>query len=221
MIHVLEMLRSLPPVGALSMALFATPPGVTAGQIASGDYFTLKRGMSESEVLVRVGPPDLVTRPGREATVLRSRTLLDVPGEGLVHGTLERYSAPEIKELHYIPDHAEHDPHLTVITIRAGEVWSMERTKLLTRPRAPGHDVVTSQRLSDAELRVHRAERVLEAATAYAQIRERLGGDDSAATAANETSDMRLQAPVPVFRGVDEQGVPYFGDRPLEAMQPP
>ncbi len=47
------------------------PAVVNAGQIDSSAFFHLRRGMSESEVLVRAGPPDLVTSPGQEVVQVR------------------------------------------------------------------------------------------------------------------------------------------------------
>ena len=109
-----------------------------AGQLDSATYFALDRGMSESEVLVRAGPPDLVTHPGGEVIVDRRAVRLasDDPRLTLLRDG-ERVRQVTVKQFHYIPDHREHDPHLTVITLRGGRVWEIERTKLLTRPPAP------------------------------------------------------------------------------------
>ena len=198
-------------------AALATPlrPGLAA-QLDSATFFALDRGMSESELLVRAGEPDLVTYPGGEVVTRRSavgRVVEEDRRLGLIGG-YERSRYVEIKEYHYIPDHTEHDPHLTVITLRAGRIFEMERTKLLTRPKAPAEAAGTEaqRRPSDTDIRIERVDRVLEAAEAYAETRARLKGDAAAAAGAEGAAAGATRPEV--YRATSEEGVPYFGDRP-------
>ena len=189
--------------------------GLPAGQLDSATYFALDRGMSESEVLVRAGPPDLVTHPGGEVISRRSTaSVVDEDGRFALLDERERLRGITIKEFHYIPDHTEHDPHLTIVTLRGGRVWKIERTKLLTRPRPPAGASTggpPSRRPSDTEIRIERAERVRSAAEEYAATRERL---KERAAAERERSAPAPAAPSPLHRGTGEDGVPYYGDTP-------
>lgn len=78
------------------------------GQINIGTFNRLQTGMSEGEVLAIAGEPDKETYIGSER-------------EGK-DGT--------IKQLLYIPEPKESDPHLTVITLKRGRVINLERTKI-------------------------------------------------------------------------------------------
>ena len=84
-----------------------------SGQIDSGTYIRLQKGMSEGEVLTRAGLPDKEIYFDSEA----QRTI------------------ESLKQLLYIPSPDESDPHLTVITIQKGRVTDIERTKIFSPPR--------------------------------------------------------------------------------------
>ncbi|RKZ36835.1 MAG: hypothetical protein DRQ37_03260 [Gammaproteobacteria bacterium] len=115
--------------------------------------------MSESEVLLRVGEPDRITGLNT-ARSNSSRT-------GYLGADLE------IKQFHYIPDAQESDPHLTVITFRGGMVSLIERSKVFARAKLSDTDAVRRP-LTTHEVRRKQADRVLDAAKDYAEIRQRL-----------------------------------------------
>ena len=199
-----------------SASLMAALLPVSAGQLKSSIYYALDRGMSESELLVRAGEPDLVTYPG--GVVISRRSAVGAVGGddrrlGLIGG-VERTRYIEIKEYHYIPDYTEHDPHLTVVTLRAGRVFDIERTKLLTRPSRPSGELDTESqpRMSDQDIRIEQIDRVLSAAEAYAETRARLKGNTGTP---DESLAPEASAPG-VYRDTSPDGVPYFGDRPME-----
>jgi len=92
--------------------------GADAGQIDSVTFFPLQTGMSESEMLIRAGSPDLVTTPGGErvealfgeiGAETSGRTAFDVSGTISVSNTTL---------WHYLPDRSKHDPQLTIITMK-------------------------------------------------------------------------------------------------------
>jgi len=91
--------------------LFFSPSESKGGQIKTEDFQRLRLGMSEAEVLARVGLPDKEIFLGTDLQTPRT----------------------SIKQLLYIPKAVEHDPHVTVITIQQGRVINLERTKLLSR----------------------------------------------------------------------------------------
>lgn len=202
-------------VGLVAGVLLGAPlVAAQAGQIESATFFGLRRGMSESEILVRAGPPDLITSPGTRSVVISSDRVSRAPDGGLAIDRVKRVVSPALERWHYIPDRSESDPHLTVITFRGGQVWDMERTKVFSRaglPAPPGASGDAGQRLSDEEIRLRRAERTLEAAESYAETRERLR---KAATSAPEDPGGT------VYRGTDAEGAAYFGDRPPAEASP-
>ncbi|MDX1434646.1 MAG: DUF2845 domain-containing protein, partial [Gammaproteobacteria bacterium] len=102
-----------------------------AGQIDSYAYFLLRKGMSESEVLVRAGPPDLVTSPGTEAVEVR-RGMVQRDAGAVTFDEFRRTRIPTVTQWHYVPGPAESDPFITIITFRAGEIWEIERTKVFS-----------------------------------------------------------------------------------------
>ncbi len=172
-----------------------------AGQIDAATLFLLQPGMSQAEVLVRAGPPDLVHPPGVAATAVVAR-------DGF---TQERW--------HYIPDRSEHDPHLTVITMRHGRVFNIERTKVFSRaglPQPPATAPVHVPR--DSEIIRERLNRTLSAAERYAETRARLKRDDiELRRAQSELSDAGGEtSEITIYRGVDEDGSMYYGDTPLK-----
>ena len=188
------------------------PPSASAGQIESFAYFHLRRGMSESEVLVRAGPPDLVNFPGLEAVAVK-RGLVDRGDEGKVtFDSFRRTRLSTLSRWHYVPGPAETDPYITIITFRAGEVWELRRTKVFSRYKpkssgsAPGQKSVT---VTDTDIRRERADNTLKAAKAYAATRARLkeqAGNKAASAAAKETTT--------IYKGVQPDGSTYFGDSP-------
>jgi hypothetical protein len=179
-------------VAALAAALAA------ADQMSLETFGNLRRGMLESEVLLRAGPPDLVTSPEGDVVVLG----------GGVYG-------PSVRELHYLPAGDEHDPQLTVVTITRGRVSALERRKI-TAPSeslyggdAGGEPPGPAPR-RDIDIQRERADRTLDAAERYSEVRARIkAGSD-------ETPPPRR----PVYRGRDEAGSPYFGDVPPPAAEP-
>ena len=93
--------------------LLITPGLGISGQIDSGTYIRMQKGMSEGEVLTRAGLPDKEIYFDSEA----QRTI------------------ESLKQLLYIPGPDESDPHLTVITLQKGRVINIERTKIFSPPR--------------------------------------------------------------------------------------
>ncbi len=215
-------LRATIIVSLLAMVL-APLPVALAGQLDSATYFGLARGMSESELLVRAGQPDLITSPGGE--IISQRTAVTVPDDPDPRLRLIGYRQTsrfiERKDYHYIPDYTEHDPHLTIVSLRGGRIFRIERTKLLTRPKPPSPSATVPAvpaapaRPSDADIRMQRAERVLSAAEAYAATRARL--KDGAVRP--ERSETRAEGEnASLYRGTAADGVRYFGDRPLDVV---
>ena len=205
--------RAVMIMAALLGAWLLPGPRAEAGQIESSAYFHLRRGMSESEVLVRAGAPDLVTSPGLEAVEVK-RGMVDrgVDGE-MSFDTFRRTYIPTIAQWHYVPGPEETDPFITIITFRGGEIWEIERTKVFSRHRSEVSASPSERQVSDAEIRRERADNTLKAAEAYAATRARLkeqagqageqAGDDSA-TGRSKT----------IYRSVQPDGSTYFGDAP-------
>jgi hypothetical protein len=202
-----------PAISALLPALgigMLFPPLVEAGQIDSSAFFLLRRGMSESEVLVRAGPPDLVTSPGQEVVEV-NRGRVDRGDDGDVSfDTFRRTRIPTISSWHYVPDSGETDPFITIITFRAGEVWELERTKVFSRYKPKRAGVSADQdSVTDADIQRERADNTLKAAEAYAATRAKLkeqGGDGS--------NDAAADASTTIYKGVQPDGSTYFGDSP-------
>jgi hypothetical protein len=200
-------LATLVPLLGIALLL---PRLVGAGQIESSAYFHLRRGMSESEVLVRAGPPDLVTSPGLEAVEVK-RGLVDRGDDGEVtFDSFRRTRIPTLSRWHYVPGAEETDPFITIITFRAGEVWELQRTKVFSRykPKSSGSasDQVPS---TDTDIRRERADNTLKAAEGYAATRAKLkkqSGDERASAAAEETTT--------IYKAVQPDGSTYFGDAP-------
>ncbi len=184
---------------ALLAVSLASSAVAMAGQIDITTFNTLRRGMSESEVLIRAGPPDLVDTIRVESVGTHRRSL---HGRGSI---VTRSAEWPVRQLHYIPAPDQHDPHLTVITIRDGVVSLIERTKVFGRI-APGPEPAAARRRSDHDLKIRRAERTLEAARAYAATRARLKAE---AESASPKPDFKLR-----YRTVQPDGSVYFGDKP-------
>jgi hypothetical protein len=183
-----------------AVALFAALAAgcVAAGQMSLETFGNLRRGMLESEVVLRAGPPDLVTSPEGDVVVF---------GEGIY--------GPSVRELHYLPDSAEHDPQLTVVTITRGRVSALERRKITAPPESlyggdVGAEPPAPAPRSDIDIRRDRAERTLDAAEEYSEVRARIKarGHESPPT------QRRL------YRGHDDKGSPYFGDVPPPPAEP-
>jgi hypothetical protein len=187
-------------------------PPAHAGQIDSSAYFHLRRGMSESEVLVRAGPPDLVTSPGVEAVEVK-HGMVERGDEGEVSfDSFRRTRIPTISRWHYVPGAGESDPFITIITFRGGEIWELERTKVFSRYKPKGTDAPSDgggTTVTDTDIQRERADNTLKAAEAYAATRARLkeqGGDGSADTAAGDQTT--------IYKSVQPDGSTYFGDAP-------
>lgn len=199
------------PTLVLAAALALMPPLAVAGQIDSSAYFHLRRGMSESEVLVRAGPPDLVTSPGTEAVEVK-RGMVEQGDDGEVtFDSFRRTRIPTITRWHYVPGSGETDPFITIITFRAGEIWELQRTKVFSRHKAKSTGGASDSVpiASDTDIQRERADNTLKAAETYAATRARLkeqAGEEGAPAATGETS--------PIYRGVQPDGSTYFGDSP-------
>ena len=202
-------LTVLVPLLGLTVLL---PPLAGAGQIESSAYFHLRRGMSEGEVLVRAGPPDLVTSPGVEAVEVK-HGLVDRGDDGeLTFDSFRRTRIPTLSRWHYVPGPGETDPFITIVTFRAGEVWELERTKVFSRykPSSSGSasdkDSVT---VTDTDIQRQRADNTLKAAEAYAATRAKLKEQ-----AGNEAASAPPDGKATIYKGVQPDGSTYFGDSP-------
>jgi hypothetical protein len=186
------------------------PPLVNAGQIESSAFFHLRRGMSESEVLVRAGPPDLVTSPGQEAVEVKHGVVERGDDGDVTFDSFRRTRIPSLARWHYVPDSAETDPFITIITFRAGEVWELQRTKVFSRYKPKSAATATGQdSISDTDIQRERADNTLKAAEAYAATRAKLkeqSGDEDAGQALDGTAK--------IYKGVQPDGSTYFGDSP-------
>lgn len=183
-----------------------------AGQIDSSAYFHLRRGMSESEVLVRAGPPDLVTSPGLEAVEVK-RGMVNRGDEGEVNfDTFRRTRIPTIAQWHYVPGPEETDPFITIITFRGGEIWELERTKVFSRYK-PKSSASQSDReadtVTDTDIQRERADNTLKAAEDYAATRARLKQQ-----AEEQSDDADTVESKTIYRSVQPDGSTYFGDAP-------
>ena len=204
------------PLAALSLVLavvVATAPRpVAAGQIDSSAFFHLQRGMSESEVLVRAGPPDLVTSPGTEAVEIK-HGLVDQGEEGQVtFDSFRRTRIPTIARWHYVPDPGETDPFITIITFRAGEIWDLQRTKVFSRYQPKSSGTASEQapaKTSDTDIQRERADNTLKAAETYAATRAKLKEQ-----AGEEGGPPPTSGSTPIYRSVQPDGSTYFGDSP-------
>jgi hypothetical protein len=197
----------------LLLGAWAAPaPRAEAGQIDSSAYFHLRRGMSESEVLVRAGPPDLVTSPGLEAVEVR-RGMVDRGDDGEVSfDTFRRTRIPTIAQWHYVPGPEETDPFITIVTFRGGEIWELERTKVFSRYKPKSSASETDREagaVTDTDIQRERADNTLKAAEEYAATRARLkeqAGEQGVDAATGEGKT--------IYRSVQPDGSTYFGDAP-------
>ena len=194
-------------------------PVVDAGQIPSAAYFLLQPGMSEAEVLVRAGPPDLVTSPGLEAVEVES---------GIVHKGkkdeenfdkfISRTRSFTLARWQYVPGPHEPDPHLTIITFRAGEVLDVERIKVFSRYTPPAGESGVSPdegrvRRSDRDVRLERIDNTLEAAEVYSATRAKLK-DRSESERSARDAEQASEETITIYRSVQPDGSVYFGDSP-------
>lgn len=207
----IRMLPTALVVSAMGLALALAGPAA-AGQIDSSAFFHLQRGMSESEVLVRAGPPDLVTSPGTEAIEVK-HGLVDQGEDGQVtFDSFRRTRIPTVARWHYVPDPGETDPFITIITFRAGEIWDLKRTKVFSRYQ-PGSPSSASEpapaRASDTDIQRERADNTLKAAETYAATRAKLKEQ-----AAGEGAPPAGTGSTTIYRGVQPDGSTYFGDSP-------
>ena len=188
------------------------PTLASAGQIDSSAYFHLRRGMSESEVLIRAGPPDLVTSPGVEAVEVK-HGLVDRGDDGEVtFDSFRRTRIPTLSRWHYVPGPGETDPFITIVTFRAGELWELQRIKVFSRYKptdstsASGQDAAT---VTDTDIQRERADNTLKAAEAYAATRAKLKEQAGIEAASAPPEDKSK-----IYKGVQSDGSTYFGDSP-------
>jgi hypothetical protein len=198
---------ALVPLLAIA-GLFAQ--SASAGQIESSAYFHLRRGMSESEVLVRAGPPDLVTSPGVEAVEVK-HGLVERRDDGEVtFDSFRRTRIPTLSRWHYVPGPGETDPFITIVTFRAGEVWELERTKVFSRYKPSSSGSASGQGpATTTDIQRQRADNTLKAAEAYAATRAKLKEQ-----AGNEAAGVPTDGKTTVYKGVQPDGSTYFGDAP-------
>ena len=97
----------------LLFLLFSFEISGYAGQMDFGTYIRLQVGMSEAEILVRAGSPDREIFFNAE----------------IIRGDLSD------KQMLYIPEIGQSDPHLTIITIESGRAGAIDRIKLFSPPR--------------------------------------------------------------------------------------
>ena len=188
------------------------PLAASTGQIDSATFFSLRRGMSESEILVRAGAPDLVTLPGGRSVELSSATVVELADGTLRFDGFARTADAAIERWHYVPAQHERDPFITIVSIRGGRVWELERTKVFTRARAePSSLAVRGSQagMSDDEIMAARLDRTVEAARLYAETRARLLQELASGPSVSTT----------VYRQVQPDGSVYFGDRPPAETQ--
>jgi hypothetical protein len=192
---------------------------VQAGQIDTSVLIMLRTGMDESEVLVRAGPPDLVTSPGGEAFEVFSGSAVEGPDGDVAFDSFRSINTAAVRRWHYIPDSSEHDPHLTVITMKSGWVFNIERKKIFSRYLPPPPDQTSYDRppvMTDDDIVRERLQRTLDAAERYAETRNRLKREEVELTRARtelpavtaEDTDTK------VYRSIDADGEVYYGDRP-------
>ena len=178
-----------------------------AAQMDLSTFNLLRMGMTESEVLVRAGLPDLDTSIALESLETES-VVTDVADNTRLVGLIRHGRLLAIKELHYIPGPDEHDPHLTVVTIRGGRLFALERVKVFSRNSSSRQSTPSNQRFySDDEIKIKQAERTVKAAKDYAETRARL---KEAILPERQT----VSSAVHIYRVVQPDGSVYFGDRP-------
>jgi hypothetical protein len=196
-------------VALLGIGVFL-PPLASAGQIESSAYFHLRRGMAESEVLVRAGPPDLVTSPGQEAIEVKHGVVDRGEDGDVTFDSFRRTRIPTLSRWHYVPEPGETDPFITIITFRAGEVWEIQRTKVFSRYKPKSSAAAPEQKSpTDTEIQRERADNTLKAAEAYAATRAKLkeqGRGDAASTPPRDSAT--------IYKGLQPDGSTYFGDSP-------
>lgn len=212
--------RTLRGLGRLALAglLLAAGPA-RAAQLDAATFFLIETGMEESEVLIRAGAPDLVTSPGGETfEVIDGSLVTGVDGDRDFDAVRSVHTAA-VRRWHYIPDSSEHDPHLTVITMKSGRVFDIDRKKVFSRQGLPEPAAIPSGNrrvLSDEEIVRRRLQRTLDAAERYARTRSRLKHDEIELTraAAGLPELTAADTGKKVYRSVDDEGVVYYGDRP-------
>jgi hypothetical protein len=188
-----------------------------ASQIDSATFFLLRTGMSESDILIRAGSPDLVTMAGGERVEVISGSVGEEITGRAGFDVSRTVSFSNIMLWHYIPDRSEFDPHLTVITMKGGRVADIEREKVFSRDRLPEPPSAASPTaLSDREIVRRRLERTLRAAEQYARIRDRLKKDGlDAGQPADTPSEVGASgSDFKIYHGLDADGRVYYGDRP-------
>ena len=198
-------------VGAIFLLTWLSFLGTTlltparAGQMEARTFGLLRIGMSESEVFSRAGQPDFDTRIGLESVARETFIVLD--DSDTVVGAVRKKQVATVKELHYVPGLGEHDPHLTVVTIKAGKISGLNRTKLFTRrtTELPAVADVSSERISDYDYRIRQLDRTIAAARQLAETRARL---KAAAGDAKPTKTFEI------YSAIQPDGSIYFGDRP-------
>ncbi len=201
------------------MAGFHVAGPVRAAQIDTATFFLIETGMEESEVLVRAGTPDLVTSIGGEILETFDGTVTPGFVDSTGFGSVRRIRSANLRRWHYIPDASEHDPHLTVITMKSGRVSHIERKKVFSRQglaKPKASPLSRRQVPSDDDIVRRRLQRTLDAAERYARTRSRLKREEIAlARAVADLPELTVgNVDAKVYRSVDDDGLVYYGDRP-------
>ena len=208
--------RSRVLYAVLAAMVFSATNLVWAGQMDLATFGLLRRGMPESELLFRAGPPDLDTSVGVTERGFRAGSL-DASGDKSVDfGEVQRRTVTFQKEWHYIPGPGDHDPYLTVITLSGGRIIDLRRVKMFSRskffsPPQPTREPAPSQ----STVQIQRADSTLRAAEEYASTRARLKerAELEAETQTTPPGDAT------VYQGIADDGSVYFGDQPMVEPQ--
>lgn len=196
---------------ALLMLTLCTSSGlVRAGQMDLSTFGLLRRGMSESELLFRAGPPDLDTSVGVTERGFRGGSLDATGKRSLGYGEFERRTVRFQKEWHYIPGPRDHDPYLTVVRLSGGQISDIRRIKMFSRSTYFDEPQTVEPGPSSSEVQIQKADNALRAAEEYASTRARL---KERASVEAETRPVPHKD-VTVYQGVLSDGSAYFGDRP-------
>lgn len=196
--------------GFVGLTVFASSSLAWAGQMDLSTFGLLRRGMSESELLFRAGPPDLDTSVGVTERGFRGGSLDATGKRSLGFGEFQRRTVRFQKEWHYIPGPREHDPYLTVVRLSGGQISDIRRIKMFSRSKYFDEPQSVEPGPSNSEVQIQKADNALRAAEEYASTRARLKERVSREA---ETQPVP-QTDVTVYEGVLSDGSAYFGDRP-------
>lgn len=196
--------------GFVGLTVFASSSLAWAGQMDLSTFGLLRRGMSESELLFRAGPPDLDTSVGVTERGFRGGSLDATGKRSLGFGEFQRRTVRFQKEWHYIPGPREHDPYLTVVRLSGGQISDIRRIKMFSRSKYFDEPQSVEPGPSNSEVQIQKADNALRAAEEYASTRARL----KERVSREAETQPAPQTDVTVYEGVLSDGSAYFGDRP-------